>query len=58
MTDTLNRITRKVCPCCKGRGSVHEPIEWLPAVFTFGFTALVNLTEHEECKPCDGKGYL
>lgn len=57
-TSSLNRQSRKVCPCCKGRGTIHEPIDWFPAVFTFGMTALINLSEQVECKPCDGRGYL
>lgn len=49
---------RKVCPKCNGDGDVAGKIDVLPAVVTFGLTALFDLSDRKACKVCSGRGYL
>lgn len=45
------------CFKCNGKGVLHD-VDLFPAVFTFGLTALIQLSDPDDCDACDGKGYL
>lgn len=46
------------CFKCDGKGKIKDGIDWLPAVFTFGMTALIDASSYHRCDACNGKGYL
>ncbi len=49
---------RVACPHCKGKGDVPGQVDWFLAVFTMGVTALMDLSNRDDCKVCGGKGYV
>ena len=59
--DQLSRgtyVEPEVCPKCNGVGYVAVKIAVLPAIVTFGLTALFDLLNRKPCKVCSGNGYL
>lgn len=56
MTATGTTPTR--CFRCKGKGFIRGRVDLLPAVFTFGITALIDKSETRRCPACLGRGYV
>ena len=49
---------QKICSKCKGKGTVRDDIDWFMGIFTFGISALMDVSNQVTCKVCNGKGYI